>query len=238
MKEFIKKVIGGGNFVCLRFFSALSRAARGNRFYLVSVESHGKNSFVLSNTCFEKTKVHVRGEGNTLKTDNAVISRSEISIQGYNNKILIEEGVKLRKARILVRGDGCTITIGKRTSFGGIRIVNVGRGCAITIGEDCMFSDEIELWASDTHPIYDAERKIINQERAVHIGNRVWVGCRVIVLKGVSIGDGSVVGMGTVVSRNIPDQSISVGHPNTVVRNSISWSVHYPDDDGGKYDKH
>lgn len=238
MKELIKIIIRGWNFTTLRFFSALGRTARGNRFYLVGVESHAKNFFSLSDTYFEKTKVRVCGSGNTLITKSALISKSEISIHGNNNKIVIEEGVLLRRARILMRGSDCSIEIGKRTSFGGIRIVNVGRGCAVTIGEDCMFADEIELWASDTHPIYDAQLEVINQERAVHIGNRVWVGGRVIILKGVIIGSGSVIGMGTVVTRNIPDQSISVGHPNTVVKSNITWSTHYPDDVGGKNDKH
>lgn len=50
------------------------------------------------------------------------------------------------------------------------------------------------------------------------IGNRVWLGSGVIVLPGVEIGDGSIVGAGSVVTRDIPPMSVAVGNPCRVVR--------------------
>jgi virginiamycin A acetyltransferase len=50
------------------------------------------------------------------------------------------------------------------------------------------------------------------------IGNDVWLGCRTLVLPGVSIGNGAIVGAGAVVSTNIPDYAIAAGNPAQIVR--------------------
>ena len=52
----------------------------------------------------------------------------------------------------------------------------------------------------------------------IMIGNNVWLGARVIVLPGVTIGENSVVGVGSVVTRDIPPRSLAVGTPASVVR--------------------
>ena len=53
----------------------------------------------------------------------------------------------------------------------------------------------------------------------VHIGNDVWIGRRVIILPGVTIGDGCVIGAGAVVAKDIPPFSIAVGNPCRVIKN-------------------
>ena len=52
----------------------------------------------------------------------------------------------------------------------------------------------------------------------VVIGNRVWIGCNALVLKGVRIGDGAVVAAGTVVTRDVPANSLVGGNPARVIR--------------------
>jgi len=141
--------------------------------------------------------------------------------------LLCDSGVRLRNVTIIIRGSDCKIQIGKNTTFGGIRMINVGKSNDIIIGEDCLFSDNIEIWASDTHSIFDSNGKQINHEKPVLIGNHVWVGAHVIILKGVSILDGSIVGMGSIVSKDVKENVIAVGNPTRVVKENISWSIDY-----------
>ena len=98
-----------------------------------------------------------------------------------------------------------------------------GEHNAIKIGEDCLFADQIELWASDSHTIYNKEDEIINKEKPVIIGNKVWVGSRVIILKGITIADGSIIGMGSLVVNDVPATCVSVGSPNRVIKENIRW---------------
>ena len=57
------------------------------------------------------------------------------------------------------------------------------------------------------------------EEKEVVIGDDVWIGHRVILLPGVHIGNGSIIGAGAVVTRDIPDYSVAVGVPARVIRN-------------------
>ncbi len=90
----------------------------------------------------------------------------------------------------------------------------------IEIGSDCLFADGVQLYDHD-HRSDDLSRPINQQGYAkapIKIGNNVWLGARVIVLKGVSIGDGAVVAAGAVVTRDLPPNSICGGVPAKVIK--------------------
>ena len=72
------------------------------------------------------------------------------------------------------------------------------------------------------HPIHPADRKKgIERALPITIGDNVWIGGSVTILGGVSIGDNSIIGAGSVVTRDIPANVIAVGNPCRVIR-SIS----------------
>ena len=56
----------------------------------------------------------------------------------------------------------------------------------------------------------------------MRIGNHVWIGKRAIILKGVTIGDGSIVGMGAVVTKDVPSNSLAVGNPAKIYVGKVS----------------
>jgi maltose O-acetyltransferase len=70
---------------------------------------------------------------------------------------------------------------------------------------------------------HKAKRKYIGNTpiKAVIIEDNVWIGARVIILPGVTIGKGSTIGAGAVVSKNIPPYSVAVGNPARVVKSLI-----------------
>jgi len=108
------------------------------------------------------------------------------------------------------------ITIGPRT------FINVGLTALdvapIRIGADCQIGPNVQL-LTPTHPI-DAERRRDRLESAepITIGDNVWLGGGVIVLPGVSIGDDTVVGAGSVVTKDLPARVVAVGNPARIVR--------------------
>lgn len=73
--------------------------------------------------------------------------------------------------------------------------------------------------ATAGHPVDPELRRLVYQfNQPIHIGNNVWLGAGVIVLPGVTIGDNSVVGAGSVVTKDIPANVVAVGNPCRILR--------------------
>lgn len=88
----------------------------------------------------------------------------------------------------------------------------------IYIGDDCMIGPNTVI-ATASHPINPELRQKVTQfNRDVHIGNNVWLGAGVIVMPGVTIGDNSVIGAGSVVTKDIPSNVVAFGNPCRVYR--------------------
>ena len=88
----------------------------------------------------------------------------------------------------------------------------------IYIGNDCMLGPNVVI-ATAGHPINPELRQRVTQYNAdVHIGNNVWLGAGVIVMPGVTIGDNSVIGAGSIVTKDIPSNVVAVGNPCRVMR--------------------
>lgn len=204
-----------------------NKSLSGSTLLFVKIKKSKWSNLNLINCSIEQSALVIKGKSNSIQCQNVKIENSDIRIVGMNNRITIESGVKLKDVKINIRGTSCILKIEKNTTFGGCRIVNVGIDNSINIGRDCMFADNIEIWASDTHTIYDENENIINSEKPITIGNKVWIGSHVKILKGVTVSDGSIVGMGSIITKNTPPSSLSIGFPNTVIKENISWSRNY-----------
>lgn len=121
---------------------------------------------------------------------------------------------------------GASITIGHNCSFTWRTQVLAHEAGSIRIGAGCLLATETLVTLSDMHAILDmASGRRLNAARDVEIGDRVWIGFRAMVFKGVSIGEGSVIGAGAVVTGNIPPHCMAVGNPARVKREGIGWSA-------------
>lgn len=88
----------------------------------------------------------------------------------------------------------------------------------IFVGNNVMFGPNVIL-ATAGHPILPELRELAYQFNAdIHIGNNVWIGGGAIVLPGVTIGDNSVIGAGSVVTKDIPPNVVAVGNPCKILR--------------------
>ena len=95
--------------------------------------------------------------------------------------------------------------------------VRISAATEITVGESCMLAQGVLLTDADWHGVYDRSESV-GQTIPLRIGNNVWIGDSAIVCKGVSIGENSIVGAGSVVSRDIPANAVAAGNPAVVVK--------------------
>jgi acetyltransferase-like isoleucine patch superfamily enzyme len=231
MKNIIFLIVSSLNIVYLKISLRHLLVVNTSKFLFVKISEalKGKNIIKINASNLEKSIFYINGKNNEIDINGVVITNSKISITGSNNKLIISKNAKIREVIIHIRGNNCVIEIGENTTFGGARIVNVGIDNSITIGKNCLFSDHIEIWASDTHSIFNEENVMINHEKPIVIKDSVWVGSRVIILKGVTIGNGSVIGMGSMVTKDIEANTINVGSPAKKVKENIHWKLDYKD---------
>lgn len=124
-----------------------------------------------------------------------------------------------RGCRLTTTGGGA-ITIGPRVSLAHLVEVNASNSGRITIEEDCLVGPGVYLRASN-HRFDDLTRAIRAQGQTggtIQIGADCWLGARVLVLSGVSIGAHSVIGAGSVVTHSMPAWSVAAGNPCQVLR--------------------
>jgi acetyltransferase-like isoleucine patch superfamily enzyme len=90
----------------------------------------------------------------------------------------------------------------------------------VSIGRECVIADRVMLIDFD-HGVVEVERPIRHQgiyKRDVHVGHNCWIGYGACILRGARIGDNAIVGTSTVVTRDLPANSVSGGAPARVLR--------------------
>lgn len=97
-------------------------------------------------------------------------------------------------------------------------------GNKIQIGDNCVFGRNINISDSDFHLVFDNNKQIINSSKPTIIANNVWIGHNAIILKGVTIGSNSIVAAGSVVTKDVPPNTIVAGSPAKVIKENIFWS--------------
>ncbi|MGO1544488.1 MAG: sugar O-acetyltransferase [Gulosibacter sp.] len=91
-------------------------------------------------------------------------------------------------------------------------------GGRIRIGNNVFIGPNTGFYTA-SHPLdFTSRNKGLEQARPITIGNNVWIGAHVAVLPGVTIGDGAVIGAGSVVSRDVPENALAMGSPAKVVK--------------------
>lgn len=83
---------------------------------------------------------------------------------------------------------------------------------SIVAGNNCMFAGNCYLTDADWHDLYD-RTSAPGQTASITLGDNVWIGDSALVCKGVSLGDNAVVGAGSVVTRDVPANTVVAGNP-------------------------
>jgi len=120
--------------------------------------------------------------------------------------------------RVVIKtcGHGARIVIGDDVGMSGC---TVSAATSITIGDHVLLGSGCLITDSDSHPVDPVERRLGGTavSKPVVIEEDVFVGARAMILKGVTIGKGSVVGAGAVVTKSVPQDSIVAGNPAKIV---------------------
>jgi len=155
-----------------------------------------------------------------LRLFGAVVGRNVIfkrPIELYNPQVLeIGDNTIIHEFTALKSGDVGKIKIGKNCK---VNRYNQIEGGAVTIGDNVILGPAVHVVSSD-HKF--EKGKLIREQGStiepISIGDDAWLGSKVIVLKGVTIGKGAVIGAGSVVTKDIPPYTVAVGSPAKVIK--------------------
>jgi acetyltransferase-like isoleucine patch superfamily enzyme len=185
----------------LKFLRILSTIINNFNLRLRKISSGKKNVFY-GRTVFNRSynsKIEI-GNDCTFRSD------STSNLVGVNRKCIIS-----------TFDENAEIKIGNNCGFSGTVI-----GCKekITIGDDLLAGANTLITDFDWHSVDPKLRHVSNKAKSapVEIGNNVWLGIGVIILKGVSIGDNSVIGANSVVVKDIPSNVVASGNPCQVIK--------------------
>ena len=168
--------------------------------------------------------IEINGDGNEVVFGaGAVVANVKIRMDGANHKLHIGELCRVNGGEFVFSHEKGAIEIGKGTFINSANLYCT-ESAPIHMGERCMLAWNIEIYSGDFHPIFDSKTNVrSNPAKAIHIGDHVWIGAHVQVLKGVSIGENSVIGTRAVVTRSIPGNCIAVGTPARIMKSNIYW---------------
>lgn len=118
----------------------------------------------------------------------------------------------------LIVASNAELTIGNNSGFSGVSLYCSKK---ITIGSNVICGGNVSIWDSDFHQICPDERREnlgVIHSKEIEIGDDVFIGANSMILKGVKIGNRSIVGAGSVVRKDIPNDEIWYGNPAQFIR--------------------
>ena len=193
-----------------------------------------------------KVQKTIEGQENVFMAEGAKLSGVKLDIIGDNNRITIGPGCVLSNVYFRIRGSGHRIEFGEncRISRGAVLwfedrdgILQVGSGTTmvevpiavtenskVIIGEDCMFANDIDIRTGDSHSVIDTQTgERLNFAGDVIISRHVWIAPHTVVLKGVTIGENSIIATGAVVTKSCEAGVIMGGNPAKIIKSGVSW---------------
>jgi len=179
-----------------------------SRIYLVrariQARLHG-DDLIIGAGVQAQVPLRVNGPGRVTIGDGAVLGERMAPCLG-NGMILLQ-----------ARCPEAAIYIGARCCLSNnISIISTQN---IDVGAECLVGDQVCILDSDFHEVDPRRRRLgTGLSRPVTIGRNVWLGSRVMVLKGVRIGDNSVIAAGSIVTESIPANVVAAGVPARVVK--------------------
>lgn len=139
-----------------------------------------------------------------------------------SGKVVFKGITRLDHGTSISVGENGILTFGK--NFNATANSSIICKSSITFGNNCLISWDTLIMDTDFHKIRNFKNEVTNPDKAIKIGNSVWIGCRSTILKGSIIADNIIVAAGSVVTRtfNEPNQIIG-GNPSNTIRTGFHW---------------
>lgn len=144
-----------------------------------------------------------------------------------NSKLILEPNTNILNGCYFAIASNKQLKIGAETYIAHGVVINTW--CGLSIGRNVMIGHETTIMDYDGHPIYSSDNSENEKEMyggksaPIIIEDDVWIGFRVTILKGVTIGSGAIVAANSCVTANVPKNSIVAGNPAKIIRENILW---------------
>jgi acetyltransferase-like isoleucine patch superfamily enzyme len=137
------------------------------------------------------------------------------------SKLVTEGSAAIGPAAEISLYDDAQVVIGDRTFLG--RASTVIANSRVTIGGGTAIAWEVQIMDFDFHTVVidGVERPNC---KPISIGDRVWIGSRVTICKGVTIGDDAIVAAGSVVTKDVAAATLVGGNPARLIAENVSWN--------------
>lgn len=157
--------------------------------------------------------------------DYSRLTGCSINISGSNNTIYIGNRCVCNQANFCIEDDNNSIQLGEHTALCGTIDLAAIEGTKIEIGKDCLFSSKIDIRTGDSHSlIQKGTRNRLNRSSSVKIGDHVWIGTGVTILKGTSIAENCMVGAASLLCKQYSNPNcVIAGVPAKEVKRNIDW---------------
>lgn len=190
-----------------------------------------KDDFKIDGSAFKRTIPEIVNEavklvrGFFLKLKFAKCGRlfragGGVRILRRNASIEIGRKVQLhRQVKLSAWGNECEskIVIGDNTTIGDRTEIHAGK--LVEIGSGCNIAWDVCIMDRDYHK-FDSSQE---QMKPVKIEDDVWIGCRALIMKGTTIGKGAVIAAGSVVTKDVPPNTLVGGNPAKILKENIYW---------------
>lgn len=141
------------------------------------------------------------------------------------------QAIRVYLARRLLKASGEGLRVARNANFGSGLRVSVGHNCGLAeglyilgdveVGDDLMLGPDVVM-ISYNHNYSDAKIPMrtqgVSASRPIVIGNDVWIGMRAMIMPGVHVGSHSIIGAGSIVTRNVPEWAIVGGNPAKIIK--------------------
>ena len=218
-----------------------------NKQQIISIIEKHKKLFRVALGLFNKVPFNNSWGGVKPNIGLSIVKGCKIVNQGHNNRIIIGDYSRLLDCTLTIRGnnniirvgDRCTckqavfciednsnvIELGNETSLCGQIQLAAIEHTTIKIGEKCLFSSKIDIRTGDSHSLVQkGTAKRLNYSSSIDIGNHVWVGTGVTILKGTSIAENCMVGACSLLCKQYSNPNcVIAGVPAKEVKRNIDW---------------
>ena len=160
---------------------------------------------------------HIKTQGGLSIGDDCQINALSRGGIEFGNNVSLGSGTIIECTGV-IRDLGDSLKIGNHVGFAQNCFLEV-RG-KITIGDDCIFASGVNM-AAENHNFSDVNKPIRQQgatKKGITIGRDCWIGTKVVILDGVTIGDGCVIAAGAVVNKDVPPYSVVGGVPAKILK--------------------
>ncbi|WP_312971736.1 acyltransferase [Atlantibacter sp.] len=173
---------------------------------------------------WKSVSIDLKSKGTSFEFDsNSKVDGLSLVDYGGSNTIIL--GCNSKLSGVVKLGKSCKLVIGDNFSVTGGLKLHLSEAKDIIIGDDCMFGIDVSIYNHDYHPVFSLDSgERLNFSQTVIIENNVWLANKVTVLKGVTIHNGAIIGLGSLVTKDIEKKSLAVGSPAIVIKKDVVWS--------------